>query len=220
MQNIIHFENVANTNAANVTMQTSTARPARTDNWYKARYAAYKAKNDAHLRKAYEYMRENGMTNAEIQKKTGDRRVSTLIGATPKELTMAKREHKNAERKAEMQRLRELGLNNTQIAERLGVSHSLVSITLGKCSEEEYKAILRKNIAKAHTARKLSPNFRGAGHWMCVAKEGRIREYGPIVDKMVKAKIPYRKISTVLGYSEDTLRMYRRKYLSEARTDT
>ena len=55
---------------------------------------------------------------------------------------------------------------------------------------------------------------------MHAAKEDRVRELGPMVDKMQKAGIPYRKIEAVLGYGEDTLRMYRKQYLSSIRHDS
>ena len=49
---------------------------------------------------------------------------------------------------------------------------------------------------------------------MHAAKEDRVRTLGPMVDKMQKAGISYRKIEVALGYGEDTLRMYRKQYLA------
>lgn len=188
--------------------------------WYKAFYAKMKDKNDELLRKAFLALRESGMTNHEIAEKTGSYRVSELIGATPKPLLIAHKEKLNAERKAKMLELRNQGLNNVQIAKRLGVSDGLVYTTLGKHTDEERKAIYMRNIANCHELRMKSHRFRGDGHWMHMAKNDRIRTLGSVVDKMRKADIPYSAITFVLGYSEATLRMYRRKYLTSVQHDS
>ena len=192
----------------------------RTENWYKSHYNTFKAKNEKHLRNALTSLRETGLTNPEIMQKTGYFKVNELIGATPKPLLAARRERINAERREKMLALRKQGMNKTQIAKALGVSIAMVYNLLGKYTDEERREIQRQTIQHCLETRKISGKFKGVGHWMHAAKEDRVRELGPMVDKMQKAGIPYRKIEAVLGYGEDTLRMYRKQYLSSIRHDS
>lgn len=186
----------------------------RSENWYKTHYNSFKQKNEKHLRNALAALRETGLTNPEITQKTGYFKVNELIGATPKPLLVARRERINAERREKMLALRKQGMNKTQIAKALGVSTTMVYNLLGKYTEEERREIQRQTIQHCLETRKISGKFKGVGHWMHAAKEDRVRELGPMVDKMQKAGIPYRKIEAVLGYGEDTLRMYRKQYLA------
>lgn len=192
----------------------------RSENWYKTHYNSFKQKNEMHLRKALAALRETGLTNPEITQKTGYFKVNELIGATPKPLLVARRERINAERREKMLALRKQGMNKTQIAKALGVSTTMVYNLLGKYTEEERREIQRQTIQHCLETRKISGKFKGVGHWMHAAKEDRVRELGPMVDKMQKAGIPYRKIEAVLGYGEDTLRMYRKQYLASIRHDS
>ena len=129
-------------------------------------------------------------------------------------MLVARRERINAERREKMLALRKQGMNKTQIAKALGVSTAMVYNLLGKYTDEERREIQRQTIQHCLETRKISGKFKGVGHWMHAAKEDRVRELGPMVDKMQKAGIPYRKIEAVLGYGEDTLRMYRKQYLA------
>lgn len=186
----------------------------RTENWYKSHYNTFKAKNEKHLRNALTALRETGLTNPEITQKTGYFKVNELIGATPKPLLVARRERINAERREKMLALRKQGMNKTQIAKALGVSTAMVNKILEKYTDEERKEIQRQTMQHCLETRKISGKFRGTEHWMHAAKEDRVRTLGPMVDKMQKAGIPYRKIEVALGYGEDTLRMYRKQYLA------
>lgn len=192
----------------------------RSESWYKTHYNSFKQKNEKHLRNALTALRETGLTNPEITQKTGYFKVNELIGATPKPLLVARRERINAERREKMLELRKHGMNKTQIARELGVSTTMVHNLLGKYTDEERREIQRQTIQHCLETRKISGKFKGVGHWMHAAKEDRVRELGPMVDKMQKAGIPYRKIEAVLGYGEDTLRMYRKQYLASIRHDS
>lgn len=189
----------------------------RSENWYKTHYNSFKQKNEKHLRNALTALRETGLTNPEITQKTGYFKVNELIGATPKPLLVARRERINAERREKMLELRKHGMNKTQIARELGVSTTMVYNLLGKYTDEERREIQRQTIQHCLETRKISGKFKGVGHWMHAAKEDRVRELGPMVDKMQKAGIPYHKIETVLGYGEDTLRKYRKQYIASIR---
>lgn len=186
----------------------------RSENWYKSHYNTFKAKNEKHLRNALTALRETGLTNPEITQKTGYFKVNELIGATPKPLLVARRERINAERREKMLALRKQGMNKTQIAKALDISTATVNKILGKYTDEERREIQLQTIRHCLETRKISGKFRGVGHWMHAAKEDRVRTLGPMVDKMQKAGIPYRKIEVALGYGEDTLRMYRKQYLA------
>lgn len=192
----------------------------RSENWYKTHYNSFKQKNEKHLRNALTALRETGLTNPEITQKTGYFKVNELIGATPKPLLVARRERINAERREKMLELRKHGMNKTQIARELGVSTTMVYNILGKYTDEERREIQLQTIRHCLETRKISGKFRGVGHWMHASKENRVRELGPLVYKMQKAGIPYRKIEAVLGYGEDTLRMYRKQYLASIRHDS
>ena len=203
-----------------VSSESGQKKNNRTENWYKSHYNTFKAKNEKHLRNALTALRETGLTNPEITQKTGYFKVNELIGATPKPLLVARRERINAERREKMLELRKRGMNKTQIARELGVSTTMVYNLLGKYTEEERREIQRQTIQHCLETRKIGGKFKGVGHWMHAAKENRVRELGPMVDKMQKAGIPYRKIEAVLGYGEDTLRMYRKQYLASIRHDS
>lgn len=195
--------------------------PIRSERWYKSHYNTYKEKNDALLRSAMLTMRELGLTNPEICKKTGcnNVRVNALIGATPKEMFAEKRAKVKEDRKAKMQAMQDAGMNKREIAKALGVSTATVCNTLGKYSDEKRIEILRNNMRKCHIARDISPKIRGDLHWSRRAKKRRVDQLGPMVDNMQKANIPYAQISVVLGFSEKTLRRYRKAYLSETHHD-
>ena len=197
-----------------VSSESGQKKNNRTENWYKSHYNTFKAKNEKHLRNALTALRETGLTNLEITQKTGYFKVNELIGATPKPLLVARRERINAERREKMLALRKQGMNKTQIAKALGVSTAMVNKILGKYTDEERKEIQRQTMQHCLETRKISGKFKGAEHWMHAAKEDRVRTLGPMVDKMQKAGIPYRKIEVALGYGEDTLRMYRKQYLA------